>query len=169
MPHSSQGDRPRESALGPGAPDLRTIHALVRLMKRFDVTALDVGDGPNRIRLRRRGAEPQPQPASVPQAPPKPTSASNVPPPVPPAHEAETVLLIKSPMVGTFYASPSPDVSAFVNVGSVVNAKTVVCIIEAMKVFTEIPAEIAGTIVEVLVKNGQAVEFDQPLFRVAPG
>ena len=71
-------------------------------------------------------------------------------------------------MVGTFYASPSPDAPPFVSVGTVVRPDTTVCIIEAMKVFTDIPAGVAGTIAEVLVKNGQPVEFGQPLFRVDP-
>ena len=71
-------------------------------------------------------------------------------------------------MVGTYYASTAPDVPPFVTVGSVVQPETTVCIIEAMKVFTDIPAGVSGTIAEILVKNGQAVEFDQPMFRVIP-
>ena len=71
-------------------------------------------------------------------------------------------------MVGTYYASPSPDSPPFVSVGSNVRPDTTVCVIEAMKVFTDIPAGVAGTITEVLVKNGQSVEFGQPLFRVRP-
>ncbi|NBC11507.1 MAG: acetyl-CoA carboxylase biotin carboxyl carrier protein, partial [Planctomycetes bacterium] len=76
---------------------------------------------------------------------------------------------IDSPMVGTFYASPSPDADAFVAVGSKVKPDTVVCIVEAMKVFNEIKAEAAGEIVEILVENGAAVEYGQPLFRIKPG
>jgi acetyl-CoA carboxylase biotin carboxyl carrier protein len=71
-------------------------------------------------------------------------------------------------MVGTYYASHAPDAPPFVSPGSVVQPNTVVCIIEAMKVFTDIPAGVSGTIREVLVKNGQPVEFGQPLFRVIP-
>jgi acetyl-CoA carboxylase biotin carboxyl carrier protein len=71
-------------------------------------------------------------------------------------------------MVGTYYASSSPDAPSFVSVGSSIQADTVVCIIEAMKVFTDIPAGVSGTITEIMVKNGQAVEFGQPLFRVRP-
>ena len=70
-------------------------------------------------------------------------------------------------MVGTFYTSSSPDAPAFVSVGSNIRKESTVCIIEAMKVFTEIPAGISGTIAEVMVKNGQAVEFGQPLFRLS--
>ena len=72
-------------------------------------------------------------------------------------------------MVGTYYASSAPDAPPFVSVGSVVRPDTTVCIIEAMKVFTDIPAGVSGTITEILVKNGQSVEFGQPLFRVDPG
>ena len=71
-------------------------------------------------------------------------------------------------MVGTFYESPAPDANPYVTVGSTVRPDTTVCLIEAMKVFTEINSGVTGTIVEVLAKNGQAVEFDQPLFRVEP-
>jgi acetyl-CoA carboxylase biotin carboxyl carrier protein len=71
-------------------------------------------------------------------------------------------------MVGTFYTSSSPDSPTLVNVGSTIRKESTVCIIEAMKVFTEIPAGMAGTITEVVVKNGQAVEYGQPLFRITP-
>ena len=71
-------------------------------------------------------------------------------------------------MVGTYYTSRAPDAPPLVTAGSVVHPGTIVCIIEAMKVFTDIPAGVSGTIVEVLAKNGQAVEYGQPLFRVAP-
>lgn len=75
---------------------------------------------------------------------------------------------ITSPMVGTFYESPSPDADAYVKQGSKVSADTVVCIVEAMKLFNEIEAEVEGEIVEVLVKDGQLVEYGQPLFLVKP-
>ena len=84
---------------------------------------------------------------------------------VPPAVKSVS---IESPMVGTYYASHAPDAPPFVSVGSIVQPNTIVCIIEAMKVFTDIPAGVSGTIAEVLVKNGQAVEYGQPLFRVIP-
>jgi acetyl-CoA carboxylase biotin carboxyl carrier protein len=79
------------------------------------------------------------------------------------------VKVITSPMVGTFYATPSPDSPNFVAVGSPVKADTVVCIIEAMKVMNEIQSELSGTIVECLVASGTSVEFGQPLFRVKVG
>jgi acetyl-CoA carboxylase biotin carboxyl carrier protein len=96
-----------------------------------------------------------------------------LPAPAPPAPAAgprnDGSLTINSPTVGTFYSSPTPDDPPFVNIGSAVTPETVVCIVEAMKVFNQIPAEVSGTIIEVLVKNGDSVEFGQPLYRVRPG
>jgi acetyl-CoA carboxylase biotin carboxyl carrier protein len=100
-----------------------------------------------------------------------------LPPASPPAREAaaapaeappkeEHVVLIKSPMVGTFYAASDPDSPPYVQVGDPVGPETVVCIVEAMKVFNQIPAEVSGTIVGVLVENGEPVEYGQPLFKV---
>lgn len=82
-------------------------------------------------------------------------------------HE-ENYIEIKSPIIGTFYRKPSPDKPTFVEVGDVVNPKSVVCIIEAMKLFNEIEAEVSGKIVKVLVEDGTPVEFGQPLFLVEP-
>jgi acetyl-CoA carboxylase biotin carboxyl carrier protein len=85
-----------------------------------------------------------------------------------PGAQQENLVEIKSPLVGTFYAQPSPESEAYVEVGSRVDPQTVVCIIEAMKVMNEIKAEVAGTIVEVVAINGEAVEYGQVLFRVRP-
>jgi acetyl-CoA carboxylase biotin carboxyl carrier protein len=82
--------------------------------------------------------------------------------------QKNNLAVIKSPLVGTFYASPSPDSAPFVELGSHVDAQTVVCIIEAMKVMNEIKAETSGTIAEILVGSGQAVEYGQVLFKVKP-
>jgi len=168
-----------ENPTDPADPlDVQRIHYLVRLMKRYDLTALDVTDGSVQVRLRRRspGAGP-PQPATAPTAiePAVPNPASTAAaalaradtPPTALSAAAKTVV-IESPMVGTYYSSSAPDAPAFVSVGAVVHADTIVCIIEAMKVFTDIPAGVSGTIAAILVKSGQAVEFGQPLFRVIP-
>jgi acetyl-CoA carboxylase biotin carboxyl carrier protein len=77
-------------------------------------------------------------------------------------------ILIESPMVGTYYASSAPDTPPFVSIGAHVHPDATICVIEAMKVFTEIPAGVSGTITAVLVQNGQPVEYGQPLFRVNP-
>jgi acetyl-CoA carboxylase biotin carboxyl carrier protein len=151
--------------------DVRTIRHLVRLMKRYDLTAIDFIEGETKIRLRRRGAEPAPAVAHLPVAAPPPTVVPAAAPrtePTPQPIAAPVGVVIESPMVGTYYASSSPDAPPFVAVGSVVRPDTTVCVIEAMKVFTDIPASVSGTITEVLVKNGQSVEFGQPMFRVNP-
>jgi acetyl-CoA carboxylase biotin carboxyl carrier protein len=148
--------------------DLRTIRHLVRLMQAYDLTAIDLGEGPHKIRLRRRGAEAAPASAAPGPAPAPVLAAASAatiaaPPPAPIAKGTT----IDSPMVGTFYSSSAPDAPPFVAIGSVVQKDTIVCVIEAMKVFTDIPAGVAGTVTETLVKNGQPVEFGQPLFRVS--
>jgi acetyl-CoA carboxylase biotin carboxyl carrier protein len=165
----SMSERPSESETPPH-PDVDTIRKLVKLMSRYDLSAIDLIDSNKSIRLRRRGADVQPVApvASEPAAAPRAVPAAKIPAQVePPVAEAES-FVIRSPMVGTFYSSSSPEAAPYVSVGSVVRPDTTVCVIEAMKVFTEIPAGTSGTIAAVLVKNGQAVEFDQPLFRVSP-
>ena len=82
--------------------------------------------------------------------------------------QKENLVEIKSPLVGTFYAQPSPDSEPFIEAGSHVDSQAVVCIIEAMKVMNEIKAEVSGTIVEVVAVNGEAVEYGQVLYRVRP-
>jgi acetyl-CoA carboxylase biotin carboxyl carrier protein len=169
-----------ENPPGPTKPlDVQTIHSLVRLMKRYDLTALDLSDGQVQVRLRRQvpqsaappaaAAQPQATASAVSHHAPStsPVPSRTEPPPSETSASPKKVV-IESPMVGTYYASSAPDAPPFVSVGSVVQPDTVVCIIEAMKVFTDIPAGVSGTIAEVLVKNGQAVEFGQPLFRVIP-
>lgn len=155
--------------------DVKRIHYLVRLMKRYDLTALDVNDQTVQIRLRRRGSGPGPRlaPGEAPLSPTvsQPVSTTGATRAEPPRENVPTAaksVSIDSPMVGTYYASNAPDAPPFVTPGSNVQPNTIVCIIEAMKVFTDIPAGVSGTIAEVLVKNGQAVEYGQPLFRVIP-
>jgi acetyl-CoA carboxylase biotin carboxyl carrier protein len=149
--------------------DLDRIRELVEMMEAHGVTEVRLQRGDERWTLRRGGGMMQMVPAgafpTMPAANPAPAAAAE-----PKAAEpAEKLLVIKSPTVGTFYSAPSPDEPAFVNIGSRVEHDTVVCIVEAMKVFNQIPAEVSGTIVEVLVSSGDAVEFGQPLFRVRPG
>ena len=141
-------------------PEVQTIRQLVRLMQRYDLTAIDLGDGPGRIRLRRRGGEVAPTfaPAPAPHAETPVAAVASVAAPGP---------TIESPMVGTFYSSGSPDAPPYIAVGATVKPETIVCVIEAMKVFTDIPAGLAGRVVEVMVKSGQPVEYGQPMFRLA--
>ena len=147
--------------------EVRTIRRLVRLMHRFDLTAIDLDEGRTRIRLRRRGSDAPPRAsAPLPTAPPPIAAPPAVAAPAAPAPPSQPV--IRSPLIGTFFSARDPDSPPYVNVGSVVREDSVVCMIEAMKVFSEIPAGVSGTITEILVKNGEPVEFDQPLFRYAP-
>ena len=156
--------------------DVRKVRRLVELMNEHDLAEIDLRQADQRIRLRKGAELPSPLagPTAVPAVGPV-GSAAPAPAPAPatPAGEspAETTntILIKSPMVGTFYTSSSPDVDPFVKVGDHVNQDTTVCIVEAMKVFNEIPAECAGQIVAFLVDNGDPVEFGQALFKVDPG
>jgi acetyl-CoA carboxylase biotin carboxyl carrier protein len=149
--------------------DVRKIRRLVQLMKEHGLTAMDLQQSGMRIRLRRGGGSPVRETTAPAAAPPPAAPAPNEAPRpaalAPVAAEAH-IVFVKSPMVGTFYAAPDPDSPPFVKVGDSVGPGTVVCIVEAMKVFNEIQAEVAGKIVAVLVENGEPVEFGQPLFKV---
>jgi acetyl-CoA carboxylase biotin carboxyl carrier protein len=156
-----------------GGPfDVNTIRALIALMSRHDLSEIDLRRGDQRICLRRGPLKKTTVNALPPLAPlpaVAPSAASMAKPDSPaPAPPARKLIDIKSPTPGTFYARPSPDAEPFVKVGSRVEPKTVVCLIEAMKLYAEIQAECSGVIDEILVENGQAVEFDQVLFRVNP-
>ena len=142
--------------------NIEEIKQLVQLMVDNELSELDITDGQKKIALK-RGAGALPVPAAQ-AAPP----AGPGPPAVPAAPPGEEFVEIKSPMVGTLYAAPSPDSEPFVQAGTTVSDETTVCIVEAMKVMNEIKAEVDGTIVEVLVTNGQAVEYGQVLFKVKP-
>ncbi len=154
--------------------DVKKVHYLVKLMKTYDLSEVEVTDGPYRVHLRRRGPEvaaPAAPAAFAPAYAPAPPVAAAPAAPTPAPAEAPAgpkTIVIESPMVGTYYASSSPDSPPFVAVGTAIQPTTTLCIIEAMKVFTDIPAGVAGTIAEILVKNGQPVEFGQPMFRVVP-
>ncbi len=149
--------------------DVRKVRRLVELMKEHDLAEVDLKQGDHRIRLR-RGQDPVVVAGLPPQLPPvasMPPAASPQPPTTSPPPEDEAgIAYVTSPMVGTFYTSSSPESPAFVSVGDQVGPETTVCILEAMKVFNEIPAECSGSIVACLVENGDAIEFGQKLFKV---
>lgn len=150
--------------------DVRRIRRLVELMNDHDLAEIDLRDADIRIRIR-KGHEPVIAPmAASPVLPAayEPVAAKSAPPApaAPAAASEEHMSVIKSIMVGTFFAAPSPDAPPFVKVGDRVGPETTICIIEAMKVFNEIPAGISGQIVAVLVESGDPVEFGQPLFKV---
>ena len=149
--------------------DVKKIRRLVQLMKDHDLAEVDLEQGEQRIRLRRNaGGEvvyQQPVQATAPM--PMPAVATESVKSDPPVAAADDSLaIIKSPIVGTFYASSGPDADPFVKVGDHVGPDSTICIVEAMKVFNEIPAEISGKIAAILVANGDPVEFGQPLFKV---
>lgn len=154
--------------------DVRRVRRLVELMKEFELAEIDLRQSEQRIRLR-KDQDPVLVPGGYAPLAPAPTTpplaAGSAAPaggsaPAASASEAANAQFITSPMVGTFYAAANPDAPPFVKVGDQVGPDTVVCIIEAMKVFNEIPAECSGKITAVLVENGAAVEYGQKLFRV---
>ncbi|WP_046214941.1 acetyl-CoA carboxylase biotin carboxyl carrier protein [Paenibacillus wulumuqiensis] len=156
---------------------LNEIKELIQLVDETSVQEVEIENEGSRLVIRKPGKaetvyvqaptaapvmQPASQPAAAPQAAPAAPAATAAPEVDPTLHT------IASPMVGTFYRSPSPEAGAFTGVGEKVNHKSVVCIIEAMKLMNELEAEVNGTIVEVLAENGQLVEYGQPLFRVKP-
>jgi acetyl-CoA carboxylase biotin carboxyl carrier protein len=161
--------------------DLQKIKELIEIMKRNELVELEISHGDDKIFLKRgqdqpavggNGTDAVMAGANVSTAPVGPNAAQSstpqVPSPVSEPQLEEDLVEITSPLVGTFYATPSPDSDSYVEVGSYVEAQAVVCIIEAMKVMNEIKTETSGTIVEILVANGQAVEYGQVLFRIRP-
>ena len=147
--------------------DIRKIKKLIELVEESGISELEISEGEESVRISRS------IPATNYSAP---VQNIQIPQPAPavvavaPTVEAEVIAdnnsgtTIKSPMVGTFYRTPSPESKAFVEVGQSVNVGDVLCIVEAMKMMNQIESEKAGTIKAILVENGQPVEFDQPLF-----
>ena len=164
-------DKNDEAGKAAGPFDVRTVKALVGLMTQHDLSEIELRDGNQRLRLRRGAAQPE-APVRVQAAVPAPLIV-NAPAPKTEAAAAPVVpsrqlLEIKSPTPGTFYSAAKPGEPPFVKVGSKVTPETVVCLIEAMKLYNEVQAECAGIIVEALVENQQAVEYGQVLFKVDP-
>lgn len=154
----------------PGPFDVRMIGQLVTLMKKHDLIEMDLRQGEQRICLRRGGiAEPPVAPPIIVEkaasVSPTPAKASETPEPTSPPRQ---LLDIKSPTVGTFYAQEKPGAPPFVTAGSRVTPTSIVCVIEAMKIYNEIPAECSGVVVEVCVQNKEFVEYGTVLFRVDP-
>jgi acetyl-CoA carboxylase biotin carboxyl carrier protein len=153
--------------------DIDRIRQLVDMMVTNDLVELSLRDGDLEVNLRRPtgsvGEAPvvMGQPVAMNPVPGAGVQAPGQPAPAAEEEDGKTVE-INSPMVGTFYAAPDPDSPPYVRVGSRVNPDTVVCIVEAMKVFNEIKAEVSGTIEKILVKNEQPIEYGQPLFQVRP-
>jgi len=149
-----------------GVFDMDRIRRLVELMKEHDLREIDLQEGEQKIRLSRGAKEiaytSGPMMAAAPAQSMQSAAAIASGPP----GDAANIKTVLSPMVGTFYARPNPNSEPFVKVGDHVETNTTVCIIEAMKTFNEIPAEIRGKIVAVLVEDGDHVDTDKPLFKV---
>lgn len=153
--------------------DLKDIKAILDLMKKNSVSEFELEKQDFKIRLKRGfnagGSGTAPEDSQVlnyvpPMLAIQPPTTATIQAPAAASAELE----IKSPMIGTFYRSPSPESASYVEVGTEVSPDTVVCIIEAMKVMNEIKAEAKGTVTEVLVENAKPVEFGQPLFKLRP-
>jgi acetyl-CoA carboxylase biotin carboxyl carrier protein len=156
--------------------DIQDLKQLIEFLKQYQVAEFDLDRGDLKIRLKfnqqeshapalgdlARLLQTAPVAATAPQAAPH----AVAPAPAPAAAPEEELHIVKSPIVGTFYASPSPGAAAFVSPGDHVDKGQVVCIVEAMKLMNEIESDAAGEIVKCLVSNGQPVEFGQPLFAV---
>lgn len=148
--------------------DIRKIKKLIELIESSDVAEIEIHEGEESVRINRTSFQPatpaptivsppvyeQPTVSSTPTSPP----SANKEPDLPPGHQ------VLSPMVGTFYRSPSPDAKPFVELGQHVNAGDTLCIIEAMKMMNQIEADQAGKVTAILVEDGQPIEYDQPLF-----
>ncbi|MFM7036070.1 MAG: acetyl-CoA carboxylase biotin carboxyl carrier protein [Planctomycetia bacterium] len=147
--------------------DVKKVTKLIELMKEHDLSEIDLKQGDTAVRLK-RGGEVVALSGPVPVA-----SRNAAAAPAAPAATAESaadakLILIKSPMVGTFYRASGPDSPPFVKIGDHIGPEKTVCIVEAMKVFNEIPSGVSGKVVAVLVENGAPVEFGQPLIKVDP-
>jgi acetyl-CoA carboxylase biotin carboxyl carrier protein len=167
-PPGKADDSPRTA----GPFDVRTVNALVSLMAQHDLSEIELRDGNQRLRLRRGAYQTVPPLGVAVTSPASSGAAAATPktdsPPAAPPVAARRLLDIKSPTPGTFYAATKPGEPPFIKVGSKVTPETVVCLIEAMKLYNEVQAECAGVVVEALVENQQPVEYGQVLFRVDP-
>ena len=149
--------------------DIRKVKKLIELLEQSNINELEINEGDESVRISRGGtavtyaAAPAPAPVA---AAPAPAAAAPATETAAPATEEPAGHAVKSPMVGTFYASPAPGSPAFVSVGQTVAAGDVICIIEAMKMMNQIEADKAGTIGAILIEDGEAVEFDQPIVTI---
>jgi acetyl-CoA carboxylase biotin carboxyl carrier protein len=149
--------------------DPKLLKRIVEIMNQNDLAEIEIEEEGKRLRLRKKEgaatvvpAVPAPAPASAPAAAANPAAVEASPA----AEVGEDLHTITAPMVGTFYRAPSPEAEPYAEVGTRVKPESVVCILEAMKVMNEIKSECSGEIVKICVQNGEAVEYDQPLFVV---
>ncbi len=146
------------------------IRELLDLMAEHDLVELELEEGGDfKVKLKKPCAQMTavPAAASMPPMPAQPQPAASSAPAAPPEDDPD-LIPIKSPIVGTFYRSPSPDADPFVKEGDKVGKDSIVCIVEAMKIMNEVKAEVSGTIEKILIENGEAVEYGAPMFLVRP-
>jgi acetyl-CoA carboxylase biotin carboxyl carrier protein len=146
--------------------DIRKVKKLIELLEESGIAELEINEGEESVRISRYSSSAPPAPVNYAAAPAAPATAAA--PAAPAAAESEEESLpsghiVKSPMVGTFYSSPSPGAKAFVGIGDSVAEGDTICIVEAMKILNQIEADVSGTIKAILVDNAQPVEYGQPL------
>ena len=149
--------------------DIRKVKKLIELLEESNINELEITEGEDSVRISRgvpMQAYAAPAPVAQQPAAPAPVAAPAAAAPVATTPDELAGHVVKSPMVGTYYASPSPDSAAFVTVGSTVKAGVVLCILEAMKMMNQIEADRAGTIGAILAEDGEPIEYDQPLFTI---
>jgi acetyl-CoA carboxylase biotin carboxyl carrier protein len=153
--------------------DLRKLKTLIDLVAESDISELEVTEGEGKVRIVKASAQPTQQVMYMPQSMPHGNIGHAAPAPAPaaspiaasaPVEETPAGHVVKSPMVGTFYRSSAPGSAPFVEIGSTVKDGETLCIIEAMKLLNEIESDFSGVVKQILVENGQPVEFGQPLF-----
>ncbi|RUO63501.1 acetyl-CoA carboxylase biotin carboxyl carrier protein [Pseudidiomarina insulisalsae] len=146
--------------------DIRKIKKLIELVEESGIAELEITEGEESVRIHRGSSQQMAAPMHY-QAAPMPAPAAPAPAATPAAEAAEPEItghIVRSPMVGTFYAAPAPGANDFVTVGQQVKAGETLCIVEAMKMMNQIEADKGGVVKQILVENGEPVEFDQPLF-----
>jgi acetyl-CoA carboxylase biotin carboxyl carrier protein len=150
--------------------DIKEIQELIKFVAKSGVSEVSIDRKDFKITIKAQGNAPavvNMQAAPMPMAA-APVAAAAPAPAAPVANENANLITIKSPMIGTFYRSASPDKPAFVNVGDKIGPGNVLCVIEAMKLFNEIESEVSGKIVKILIDDASPIEYDQPLFLVEP-
>ena len=151
--------------------DIRKVKKLIELLEQSDVAEIEIHEGEESVRISRHGSGAMPlyMPQPMPAAANAPVAAAPATVPVVASNPLDEIEgeIVRSPMVGTFYRSPSPGAKSFVEEGQTVKAGETLCIIEAMKILNQIESEQAGTVKRILVENGQPVEYNQPLFVIA--
>jgi acetyl-CoA carboxylase biotin carboxyl carrier protein len=162
----------KETENDPGVFDITRVRQLIELMNTHELNEIELRQGDKRIKLRRGADQIVGIPAMAPthSAPAHSAPAHSTPAAAAPAPAAadEKAIFIKSPIIGTFYSRPKPTAPSFVKVGDTVTPDTIVCIVEAMKTFNELPAGVSGKIAAILVKEEEAVDVNKPLFKVIP-